>query len=296
MRLAFAGTAPLGAAVLAGLVASSHQVVYVITTPDKPRGRHGTPQPSPVKVAAHELGLSVQQPERPGERGALADLLAHSPDMLVACAYGRIIGVPLLAALPAIVVHPSCVPRWRGAAPVVRALMAGDERIGIATLRMTTAVDAGPVGDLRWFDVPDAADAGTVYEQIAPLAVESVLATLAAVEDGSIVWRPQVGEPTYAAKIVAADRRIDWQQPAATIVNQIRALSPQIGAVAELAGRRLLVWRAAAVAMLPEQQKDRLFVAAGTGFVEILELQPAGGRRMAAGEYLRGAGRGLASL
>ncbi|MGO8683028.1 MAG: methionyl-tRNA formyltransferase [Thermoleophilia bacterium] len=295
MRLAFAGTAPLAATVLAGLVASSHQVVCVITTPDKPRGRHGTPQPSPVKVAARELGLPVQQPERPGERGALADLLAQSPDILVACAYGRIVGAPLLAALPVIVVHPSSVPHWRGAAPVVRALMAGEKRIGVATLRMVAAVDAGPVGDLRWLDVPVDADAGAVYEQIAPLAVESMLATLAAVEDGSIVWRPQIGEPTYAAKVVEADRRIDWQRPASAIVNQIRALSPQIGAVTELGGRRLLVWRAAAATQLPEQQKQRLFVAAGTGFVEILDLQPAGGRRMAAAEYLRGTGRSLAS-
>ncbi len=294
MRLAYAGTAPLAVGVLAGLVAGPHEVVSVVTTPDKPRGRHGAPQPSPVKLAALELGLPVQQPDRPDDPAAVADLLALSPDVLVVCAYGRIIRAPLLAALPVLVVHPSAVPRWRGAAPVVRALMAGERRIGIATLRMTEGVDEGPVGDLRWLDVPDTADAGDVYELIAPLAAQSVLATLAALADGSIVWRPQEGEPSYAPKVAEADRSVDWRRSPAEIVNQIRALSPQIGAVTELGGKRLLLWRAASSQELPAGQKERLFVAAGDSFVEILELQPEGKRRMTAGEYLRGAGRGLA--
>ena len=294
MRLAYAGTTSLAVGVLAGLAAGSHEIVGVLTTPDKPRGRHGGLQPSPVKVAALEMGLPVQQPDRPDAPAAVGDLLALSPDVLVVCAYGRILRAPLLEALPVLVVHPSAVPRWRGAAPVVRALMAGERRIGVATLRMTEGVDEGPVGDLRWLDLPDAADAGEAYELIAPLAAQSVLATLTAMADGSIVWRSQEGEPSYASKVTEADRQVDWQRSPAEIVNQIRALSPQIGAVTELGGKRLLLWRAVAATELPVGKKERLFVAAKGGFVEIIELQPEGKRRMTAGEYLRGAGRDLA--
>ena len=294
MRLAFAGTAALAGAVLAGFEAGPHEIVCVVTTPDKPRGRSGTPQPSPAKVEAQRFGLPVLQPERPDEEGALAEILAQRPDVMVVCAYGRIIRKPLLEALPVIVVHPSAVPRWRGAAPVVRALMAGEREIGVATLLMTEGVDEGPVGDLRMVAIPADADAGQAYALVAPVAVEGVLATLGAMADGSVQWRPQTGEATYAAKLEEGDRRIDWDRPAAEIVDQVRALSPQIGAVAVLGGKRVLVWRAKALPEMPAERKERLFVAAGEGVVEILGIQPEGRRRMTAAEYLRGAGRALA--
>jgi methionyl-tRNA formyltransferase len=294
MRVAFAGTAPLAAAVLGGLASGPCRVVCVITTPDKPRGRHGTPQPSPTKVAAEELGLPVLQPERPDDEAALAALMGFTPEVLVVCAYGRIIRAPLLRALPVIVVHPSAVPCWRGAAPVVRALMAGETELGVATLRMTEGVDEGPVGDLRWVHVPPEADAGRAYELLAPAAAASVQATLHAMADGTIVWREQEGEPTYATKIEAGDREIDWRWPARAIVDQVRALSPHVGAVTVLDGKRVLVWRARAAAELPAERKGRLFMPAAEGFVELLEVQPEGRRRMTAGEFLRGIGRALA--
>jgi methionyl-tRNA formyltransferase len=294
MRLAFAGTAPLAADVLAGLVRGPHAVVCVITTPDKPRGRHGTPQPSAAKVAAETLGPPVLQPDRPDDESAVTTLMKYQPDVLVVCAYGRIIRRPLLETLPVIVVHPSAVPRWRGAAPVVRALMAGETEIGVATLLMTEGVDEGPVGDLRSVTVPPEADAGRAYELIAPVAVESVLATLAAMADGSIAWREQEGEATYAVKVEPGEREIDWRRPAREIVDQVRALAPHIGAVAELGGKRVLVWRARAATELPAARKDQLFVPAGQNFVELLEVQPEGKRRMTAGEFLHGAGRALA--
>jgi methionyl-tRNA formyltransferase len=192
------------------------------------------------------------------------------------------------------VVHPSLVPRWRGAAPVERALMAGETELGVCTLRMTVGVDEGPIGDARTVHVPSDADAGRAYELLAPAAVTGVIATLAAMAAGAIEWRPQQGEATYAAKIGPADKEIDWSRPATGIADQVRALSPHIGAVTELAGRRTRIWRAApGEGPVPAAGPDRLIVAAGQGWLDVLELQQEGRTRMTAGEFLRGAGRGL---
>ena len=295
MRLAFAGTAPFAELVLEGLLGSRHPPVVLVTNPDRPRGRHRTPQPPPIKQLAQAAGLPVLQPERVGDPTAVAALLEHAPDVFVACAYGQIVGPAVLAALPCLVVHPSPVPRWRGAAPVERALMAGETELGVATLRMTTGVDEGPVADARTVVVPREADAGEAYRLLAPAAVESLLATLDRMADGTVEWRPQRGPATHAAKIGPADRVIDWTRPAQEIVDQVRALSPHIGAVTELLGRRTLIWRArAGEGTPPARDSVRLIVPAGEGWVEVLELQQEGRRRMSAAAFLRVAGRALA--
>jgi methionyl-tRNA formyltransferase len=295
MRVAFAGTAPFAEAVLAGIIPSQHAPVVVVTNPDRPRGRHGTPQPPGVKTAALAAGLPVLQPARIGDPEAVAELLAHAPDVFVACAYGQIVGNAVLDALPCLVVHPSPVPRWRGAAPVERALMAGETALGVATLKMTAGVDEGPVADERPVEVPADADAGEAYRLLAPAAVASVLATLDGMAEGTVEWREQRGPASYAAKIGPDDRLIDWTRPAPVIAAQVRALSPHIGAVTELLGRRTSVWRArAGEGALPDSGGDRLVLPAGAGWVEILELQQEGRRRMSAAEFLRGAGRALA--
>ncbi len=295
MRVAFAGTAPFAERVLAGIVASRHAPVVVVTNPDRPRGRHGTPRPPGIKVAAVAAGLPVLQPDCVGDPQAVASLLRHEPDVFVACAYGQIVGAAVLEALLCVVVHPSPVPRWRGAAPVERALMAGETDLGVATLRMTAGVDEGPVADERRVLVPPDADAGEAYALLAPAAVASLLATLDAIEDGSVRWREQVGEVSYAAKITADDKAIDWARPAREIADQVRALSPHIGAVTELLGRRTTIWRArAGQGPQPQRAPDRLAIATGEGWLEVLELQQEGRRRMPAVEFLRGAGRTLA--
>jgi methionyl-tRNA formyltransferase len=294
MRFAFAGTAPFAELVLTGLAAADHTPVALITNPDRPRGRHGTPQAPPIKAIATRLGVPVLQPERLSDPGSLAQLLGHSPSAFVVCAYGQIVKQEVLDALETIVVHPSLVPRWRGAAPVERALMAGETELGVCTLRMTAGVDEGPVGDVRPVRVPRDADAGRAYELLAPAAVDGVLATLAAMAAGTVEWRPQEGEATYAPKIGAADKEIDWSRPAACIADQIRALSPHIGAVTELAGRRTRIWRAVAgEGPVPATGPDRLVVATEDGWLDVRELQQEGRTRMTAGEFLRGAGRGL---
>ena len=295
MRLAFAGTAPFAGLVLDALLHSHHEIVALVTNPDRPKGRHGTPQPPGIKLAAEARGVPVLQPPRISTPDSVGTLLSFAPDVFVVCAYGQIVRQSLLDAVPTIVVHPSLVPRWRGAAPIERALMAGETELGVATLRMTAGVDEGPIGDVRRVHVPRDADAGRAYELLAPAAVAGVLATLDRMADGTAEWLPQTGEPTYAVKIAAADRLIDWKRPAAVIADQVRALSPYIGAVTELLGRRALIWRAAAGSgPLPAAGPERLTVPAGGGWVDVLELQQEGRRRTSAAEFLRGAGRALA--
>lgn len=294
MRPAYAGTHRFAELVLAGLLGSRHRPVALVTSPDRPRGRHGTPQPPPIKRQAEEAGLPVLQPERPSERAAVEALLATGAKTLVVCAYGRILRQELLDAIPTLVVHPSLVPRWRGPAPVERALMAGETQLGVAVLKMTSGVDEGPVGALRAVHVPREADAGSAYELLAAAAVEAVLETLDGLEAGAVPWSEQQGEPTYAARIETADKVIDWRRPAQAIADQVRALSPHIGAVTELLGRRTRVWRVAAGSGPLPGGGERLVMSAGDGWVEILELQQEGRTRVTAAEFLRGAGRALA--
>ncbi len=294
MRLAFAGTAPFAELVLRGLAGAGRPPVALVTNPDRPRGRHGTPQPPPIKLTAEELHVPVLQPQRLSDPEALERLLETRPDVLVACAYGQIVAQHVLDAVETIVVHPSLVPRWRGAAPVERALMAGETELGVCTLRMTAGVDEGPVGDARRVHVPRDADAGRAYGLLAPAAVEGVVATLDGIEAGTVEWRAQEGPATYAAKIGPHDKEIDWSRPATAIADQVRALSPHIGAVTELAGRRTRIWRAApGHGPVPETGPDRLVVAAGEGWLDVRELQQEGRSRVTAAEFLRGAGRGL---
>jgi methionyl-tRNA formyltransferase len=301
MRVAYAGTAPFADAVLRGLLATAYAPEVVLTNPDRPKGRRGTPVPSPVKVTAAERGLPVLQPESLKGGDALAALLSHHPDVLVACAYGQIVGPELLEALLCLVVHPSLVPKWRGAAPVERALMSGETDLGVTVLRMTDGVDEGPFAEARPVHVPREADAGTAYETLAPVAVEALRAVLDAVASGRPRWTEQRGEPTYAAKITAGERVIVWSRPAREIADHVRALSPHIGAHTELLGARTIVWRATPVPSLGDTLPgtpvvlpgDRLLVAAGDGALEVHELQRAGGRRMSASAFLRGAGRAL---
>jgi methionyl-tRNA formyltransferase len=295
LRFAFAGTAPFAELVLAGLIAADAAPVAVVTNPDRPRGRHGAPQPPAIKLAARERGLPVLQPQNVSEPEAVSELLALGPEVLVVCAYGQIVGQHLLDALPTIVVHPSLVPHWRGAAPVERALMAGETELGVTILKMTAGVDEGPVGDARLVHVPADADAGRAYELLAPAAVDGVLATLDGMAAGTVRWRDQQGAATYAAKITPQDKLIDWARPATDIVAQVRALAPSIGAATDLLGKRTRIWRAAAGSgPLPAPRRERLALPAGVGWVEVLELQQEGRKRMTAGEFLRGAGRVLA--
>ena len=262
MRIAVAATAPFGADVLERL-AERHDVVALLTRPDKPSGRGRTVTPPAAKVAAERLGIPVLQPESPTaelEFGAAA---------VVVCAYGLLIPESLLERGLWLNVHPSLLPRWRGAAPVERALIAGDVETGVTIHETVKELDAGPIAAQRPFLLTPDDDAGTVFSRSAELADELLAEVLP-----EPAFRPQTGEPTYAAKIEAADRELDLSQPEESL-NRIRALSPHIGARGELHGRAVIVWRA------------RL----GADGLEVLEVQPEGGRRMTLDEFTRGVRR-----
>jgi methionyl-tRNA formyltransferase len=245
--------------VLEGL-AAHHEVVSLLTRPDSRAGRGRKVVPPPAKLVAERLGIPVLQPERP--TGEL-DLQAET---VVVAAYGLLIPEELLERRLWLNVHPSLLPRWRGAAPVERALLAGDTETGVTIHETVKELDAGPVAAQRAFPLAAEDDAGTVFARAAELAVELLDEVLRAP-----VFRPQEGEPTYAAKIEAADRELDLSRPEESF-DRIRALSPHIGARGELRGRRVTIWRA------------RL----DDGELVPVVVQPEGGRRMGYDEWLRG--------
>jgi methionyl-tRNA formyltransferase len=267
LSLTVAATAPFGAAVLEGL-AARHDVDLLVTRPDRPRGRGRRVEPPPAKEVAERLGIPVVQPER-------LDELPGRAETVVLAAYGVLIPERLLGDRLWLNVHPSLLPRWRGAAPVERALMAGDAETGVTIHRTTAELDAGPVAAQRAFPITPEDDAGTVFGRAAALAVDLLDDVLA---DPEFRPQPDAGV-TYAEKIGPADRELDWARPADELVNRVRALSPHIGARGVIDGHPLLVWRARPAG------SDAELVA---GDVELLEVQPEGRRRMTAAEYLRG--------
>ena len=260
--IAVAATAPFGADVLERL-AATREIACLLTRPDAPAGRGRRLAAPPAKEVAERLGIPVVQPERlePGlELGAAT---------VVAVAYGRIVPEPLLGERLWLNVHPSLLPRWRGAAPVERALMAGDAETGVTVIRLVEELDAGPIAGQRAFPIEPEDDAGAIYAKAAPVAVELLDEAL---EQPS--FRPQPDEGvTYADRISPEDRVLDLARPAEELVNRVRALSPHIGARVELRGRVVTVWRAR---------------VAEDGSFEPLEVQPEGGRRMEAAAWLRG--------
>jgi methionyl-tRNA formyltransferase len=270
-QIGVAASAPLGADVLERL-AGRHEVSFLLTRPDRPRGRGRRLAPTPAKEVAERLGIPVRQPDRLGR-----ELELDAPTMVVA-AYGALIPESLLDRALWLNVHPSLLPRWRGAAPVERALMAGDRETGVTIHRTTAELDAGPIAAQRAFPVAPEDDAGTVFARAGELAAELLEAVLA---DPS--FRPQPAQGvTYADKLAAADRELDWSLDRDELLNRIRALSPHIGARGVVNERLLTVWRAR-----PAQEDSELVV----GELELLEVQPEGRRRMSGAEYLRGYAR-----
>jgi methionyl-tRNA formyltransferase len=260
LRLAVAATAPLGADVLERL-ASQHDVAYLLTRPDRPRGRGRRVGAPPAKETAERLGIEVRQPQE------LADFDPEE-DVVVLAAYGALIPESMLERALWLNVHPSLLPRWRGAAPIERALMAGDPETGVTIIKLVPELDAGPIAAQRAFPVGEEDDFGTVSARAAELGVQLLNEVLPAP-----AFRPQPGEgATYAEKIGAADRELDWNRPAQELLNRIRALSPHIGSRAELRGKPVTVWRA--------RIEDGKLVP--------VEVQPDGGRRMDYEAFLRG--------
>lgn len=255
-RFGFAASAPFGAEVLERL-AGRHDIPFVLTLPDAPAGRGRGLRPAPAKLKALQLGLPVVETLD-------AELDA---DAIVLIAYGRLIPSDLLERHLWLNAHPSLLPRWRGAAPVERALMAGDTESGVTIIKLVEALDAGPIAAQEAFPIGAEDDAGAVYDRATELAVDLLEQVLP-----DPTFRPQPEEgATYAEKIGPEDRQLDLSRPEQA-VNRVRALSPHVGARGELEGRPVTVWRA--------RVEDGRFVP--------LEVQPPGGRRMGYDEWLRG--------
>jgi methionyl-tRNA formyltransferase len=260
MRLAVAATAPIGADVLERL-AAGHEIAYLLTRPDRPRGRGRKLAPPPAKEVAERLGIEVRQPERLGG-------FDPEVDTVVAAAYGVLIPDDVLDRALWLNVHPSLLPRWRGAAPIERALMAGDEETGVTIIKLVPELDAGPIAAQQAFPLGPEDDFGTVSERAGEVAAQLLEDVLPAPS-----FREQPAEGvTYAEKISFGDRELDLGRPPQELVNRVRALSPHIGARAELHGRPVTIWRA--------RVEDGRF--------EPVEVQPDGGRRMDYDAWLRG--------
>lgn len=291
MRLIFMGTPDFAVAALDALVAAGHQIAAVYSQPPRPAGRGQAPRPSPVQRRAEALGLPVRHPATLREPAAQADLAALGADLAVVVAYGLILPQAVLDAprLGCLNIHASLLPRWRGAAPIHRAVMAGDAETGVSIMRMEAGLDTGPVLLRRAIPIAEDDTTGDLHDRLAALGAQMIVAAIARLPD--LVPMPQPADGvTYADKIAKTETRIDWTQPAPEIARMIRGLSPFPGAWCLAGGERVKLLRARAVPGqgAPGTRLSGLTIACGTGAVEVTELQREGRRAMPAAEALNG--------
>ena len=292
MRTVYLGTSDFAATVLGRLAAGEHRPELVVTRPDRRRGRGQRVGPPPVAEAARELGLELIQPDSVNDAAARERIAAARPEAVCICAFGALIKEPLLSEHEMLNVHPSLLPRWRGAAPVERAIEAGDEETGVSIMRPTAELDAGPIFLQRAERIRPDDDYGTLAPRLAELGGRLLVEAL----DTTPEPRPQPDEGvTYADKIEAPDRRLDPERPALELERRVRALHPHVGAwIALPGGERLGVRRAAlGDAAAPEpgvlrEDEGRLLYGTADGALELLEVQPPGGRPMDTASWLRG--------
>lgn len=296
MRILLFGTSAFAVPSLERLVAQRHDVVRCVTQPDRPQGRGLQPQPSPVKAAAGRLGVPVDEPADLRAAGAAYQALA--PDAGVVIAYGRLIPAALLG-LPRhgmLGVHPSLLPRYRGASPMVWALLNGEAATGVSIFRLNERMDAGDVLLQREAPIAAGETTGSLSDRLAALGAELLVEALRAMEQGTARWQPQDERlATTTEKLTKAHGRIRWAEDAAVIDRKVRALNPWPGAFASWQGRPLKLWSVSTgspVEAPPGQvtavAADGITVAASRGTVCLHELQLPGGRRMTAREFLAG--------
>ena len=293
MKIIFAGTPAFAATALDALIAAGHRIVLVLTQPDRPAGRGLSLQPSPVKQLALARQIPLAQPATLKDEAVAATLAALDADVMVVAAYGLLIPRALLDLPPrgCVNIHASLLPRWRGAAPIQRAILAGDRETGVTIMQMDAGLDTGAM--LLAQRVPIAADdtAQTLHDKLAVTGAQLIVRAL----DGAPEPVAQdVTLATYAAKISKSEARIDWARSAVDIDRQIRAFNPAPGAHTALQGQRVKVWRAAPVAghgapgTVLHAGADGVVVATGAGALCLLELQRAGGKRLPAQAFLAG--------
>lgn len=299
LRIVFMGTPDFAVPALAEIVGQGHDVIAVYTRPPRPAGRGLPVRPSPVQVLADSFGIPVFTPKSLRSTEEQRRFAALGADVAVVVAYGLILPQPILDAPPfgAFNLHASLLPRWRGAAPIHRAVMAGDSETGVMVMRMEAGLDTGAVAMAERIAIDPDATTGDVHNHLARLGADLMIRALSALERGSLTLTPQAADAvTYAAKIDKAETRIDWHRSAAAVHNHIRGLAPFPGAWTEIpiGGKmeRVKVLRSTRAdgTGAPGTALDaELTIAAGDGAVRLLELQRAGGRPVPADAFLRGA-------
>jgi methionyl-tRNA formyltransferase len=294
VRLVFMGSPDFAAKALTALLAAGHSIACVYSQPPRPAGRGRGERKTPVHVLAEARGLLVRTPrslKRSEEQAAFGEFAA---DLAVVVAYGLILPTPILEAprFGAINLHASLLPRWRGAAPIQRALMAGDCETGVEVMKMEAGLDTGPVLLSRRVEIRDEDTAGTLHERLAEAGARLLVQAVSLIEHGEARYEPQhESGVTYAHKITPAETRIDWARPAREVDCKIRGLSPFPGAWFELDGARVkaLLSRVEDGNGAPgEILDDRLLVACGDGAVRLLRVQRQGKAAMPATDFLRG--------
>ena len=298
LRLIFMGTPEFSVPTLLELVAHGHEIAAVYTRAAKPAGRGMKLQPTPVEQEARRLGIAVVTPTTLKTPEALEQFRAHDADAAVVVAYGMILPQAILDApkLGCFNLHASLLPRWRGAAPINRAIMAGDAETGVMVMKMDAGLDTGDVAMAERIAITDAMTASDLHDALARLGGDLMVRALGALERGRLQLTKQSdGGVTYAAKIDKAEARIDWKQPARAVLRHIHGLSPFPGAWCEMAldgaPVRVKILRCAlaeGAGASGQLLDDHLALACGEGSLRILELQRAGGKPMKAEEFLRG--------
>jgi methionyl-tRNA formyltransferase len=287
VRTVYLGTSDFAATVLRRLAASPHAPALVVTPPDSRQGRGRRVSPPPVAEAAQELGTELLQAANVNEDDARARIAEVEPEAIVVCAFGQLIREPLLSLAEILNVHPSLLPRWRGAAPIERAIMARDPKTGVCVMRLTAGLDSGPVALCGEVELGEDEDYGALAPRLAALGGDLLVEALDRLAAGTLTFVDQEdAAATYAEKIDAGERRLDPSRTAAELAAKVRALTPHVGAYLELAGgERLGVRRATAV---DTGADGELLVPTSDGTLRLDIVQPAGGKPMAAADYLRG--------
>ncbi len=295
MRTAYFGTSDFAATVLRRLAGSPHRPALVVTPPDRRQGRGRRVSPPPAAAAASELGLELLQAESVNAEEARGRIAAAAPEAVAVCAFGQLIREPLLSDYEMLNVHPSLLPRWRGAAPIERAIMAGDERTGVCVMRLTAGLDSGPVALREEVEIGADDDFESLSTRLAEVGGELLVRAFDLAGRGELRFEEQGEEGvTYAEKIDPAERRLDPGRPAPELARTVRALAPHVGVYLEAEdGQRLGVKRAHDVGIdLPpgdvEVEDGALLVGCDGGSLRLLEVQPPGGRPMPVDAFLRG--------
>jgi methionyl-tRNA formyltransferase len=295
VRTAYLGTSDFAATVLRRLVDSPHRPSLVVTPPDRRQGRGRKVKPPPAALAAKELELDLLQAENVNDSEALERIRAAQPQAVLVCAFGQLIREPLLSEFPILNVHPSLLPRWRGAAPIERAIMACDPTTGVCVMRLTAGLDSGPVALVEEVPLGPDEDFESLSGSLAKLGGDLLVRALDLQAEGALGFGEQDDEGvTYAEKIDSGERRLDPERPAGELAAKVRALNPHVGTYLELPdGERLGVRRAHAIAETVEPGRfeardDALLFGCREGSLQLDLVQPPGGKPMQADDYLRG--------